>query len=211
MKILKDSSEIREARELLLQIMNAPASAPSAGVGSLSKGQTGVTPASAVPAIVAPPAAAVEMAPAFEQWVAVPASGGREREVRVTAVQEWSRGDRLQNILALFCEREGLTGALVTDSNGLPLAASSSVAASENLAAFSTVLGDVLTKASSYLGQDDASDVSLDINASQKVVLRRFDLEGRPCYLLVLCAAVCEPRRAMREAIPGIVSTLAVS
>jgi predicted regulator of Ras-like GTPase activity (Roadblock/LC7/MglB family) len=206
MKMLKDSSEVKEARELLLQIMNAPASAPSAGVGSLSNRLTDAAPASVVPAVVVTPSPAV-----VEQWVAVPASAGGEREAPASAVQQWSRGDRLQNILALFCEREGLTGALVTDSNGLPLAASSSVASSENLAAFSTVLGDVLTKASSYLGQDDASDVSLDINASQKVVLRRFDLEGRPCYLLVLCAAVCEPRRAMREAIPGIVSTLAVS
>jgi predicted regulator of Ras-like GTPase activity (Roadblock/LC7/MglB family) len=152
-----------------------------------------------------------EKAATVEQWVALPTSAADQSAAPNAAPEKWSRGDRLENILALLCEREEFTGALVTDSSGLPLAASSNVTASENLAAFSTVLGDALVKASSYLGQDDATDVSLDINARQKIVLRRFDLEGRPCYLLVLCDASCEPRRAMGAAIPGIVATLAAS
>jgi hypothetical protein len=224
MKILKDSSEVREARELLLRLMSEPPPAPAVGAGTAPQGQVSFTPVAPIISATTPPASPAVRPPealparreqerpaALEQWVALPAPAGAQGTAPTVAPEKWSRGDRLENILALLCERERFTGALVTDSSGLPLAASSNVAASENLAAFSTVLGDALVKASSYLGQDDASDVSLDINARQRIVLRRFDLEGRSCYLLVVCDASCEPRRAMGEAIPGIVATLAVS
>jgi predicted regulator of Ras-like GTPase activity (Roadblock/LC7/MglB family) len=220
MKTLKDSSELRETRELLLALMNEPGSDPTAAAGAAP--QKAVVAASDSPAVSAAASTVVrapEAAPAahepedapVEQWVALSAPGGDLPATPLVASPQSSRSDRLHNILALLCEREGFTGALVTDNSGLPLAASSAAAASENLAAFSTVLGDALVKASSYLGQDDATDVSLDINARQRIVLRRFALEGRPCYLLVLCTAGQEPRRAMAAAIPGIVSTLAVS
>jgi FPC/CPF motif-containing protein YcgG len=115
----------------------------------------------------------------------------------------------MQEILADLCAHEGFTGAMVTDSSGLPLAVSSSPVASDNLAAFATVLGDALTKAGSYLGQEDASSVSLDINDREKAVLHRFPFEGRPYYLLVLCLQHVEARRELERAIPEIVTTLA--
>jgi hypothetical protein len=228
MTILKDSSEIREARELLLQIMAEPASgrpdraalapqrkpepalvtaAPTASVAS----ETPAAPVEAV-AVDAPTAPGEpEGIGVVEDWVAVTESTVDQSQPPAHQTEESSRGKQLQGILATLCERAGLTGALITDNGGLAVAASSSLSATENLAAFSTVLGDVLHKAGSYLGQDDASDVSLDINATQKVVLRCFTLEERPFYLLVLCAAASDPREAMREAIPEIVAILAAA
>jgi predicted regulator of Ras-like GTPase activity (Roadblock/LC7/MglB family) len=202
LKILKDSSEIREACDLLRLIMAEPPAAqpPTADQPLPKPGEL----VAELPPEVSDDADAVVV----EQWVAVP---GDDLGGAMQLSSELSRGDRLQQVLVTLCAHEGLAGALITDGSGLPVATSSDLAGSENLAAFSTVLGDALHKAGSYLGQDDASDVALDINARQKVVLRRFALEGRTSYLLVLCATASDPRTAMREAIPEIVTILAVA
>jgi hypothetical protein len=246
MKMLKDCSEVREARELLLEIMREPAPAGAVRVAPLPHppAQIAVRPAGiedllppeadgpaledeagrVTPALEAEPEPLEHSTPSLPwppaepegsagiEQVALQSMGVSDQRESVGRVSEdSSRGDRLQSILTILCAREGLAGALLTDSSGLPLAASSSIGAHENLAAFSTVLGDALLKAGSYLGQDGASDVSLDINATQKVVLHRFDLEARPYYLLVLCDPDFEPRYGMRGVVPEILAILAVS
>jgi predicted regulator of Ras-like GTPase activity (Roadblock/LC7/MglB family) len=222
MTTLKDSSEIREARDLLLLIMGgpvlarparpqaAPPPAPAPPFPSLAV-STAATASVSAPSVLPAPLPEPEPMPVVEQWVAVPDAAVEQSPSEVQVSEARSRGNQLQDALARLCTRAGLGGALIADTSGLAVAASSQLAASENLAAFSTVLGDVLHKAGSYLGQEDATDVSIDINARQKVVLRRFALEGRPFYLLVLCDAGADPRAAMRDAVPEILSILAVT
>jgi predicted regulator of Ras-like GTPase activity (Roadblock/LC7/MglB family) len=261
MKMLKDCSEIREARDLLLRIMTTAPPAPA--VRAPSAGDIAPAAPSAAPVEVAemlldavPPDATQRLAPAQAAppvtepvppvgappvppvaWTPVepegPAGSSLEVEslvspphfaaveeptpIRPSALEEppqyvsASRGERLHAILSTLCDHEGYAGAMVTDASGLPLATSRNLEASESLAAFSTVLGDVLTKAASYLGHDDASHVTLDVGERQKVVLRRFFLEERAFYLVVICLRLLETHRALGRTIPQIVLTLTSS
>ena len=122
-----------------------------------------------------------------------------------------SRDERLHAVLSALCDSEGYAGAMVTDASGFPLSASRNLEAGDSLAALSTLLGDVLAKAGSYLGRDDASQVTLDVGARQKVVLRRFYLEERALYLVVTCLRVLETHHALDRTVPQIVLTLGSS
>jgi predicted regulator of Ras-like GTPase activity (Roadblock/LC7/MglB family) len=259
MKMLKDSSEIREARDLLLRIMAAPQasaartppapeSEPPAGDAALAgPGEpppeaaprdtstapipAQVAPAPPAPVAVPPPlppvwahaepehAEARSLALEVESLVSAPSPPVVEEQVPPRAPTpaaqpdyvSASRGERLHAVLSALCDSEGYAGAMVTDASGLPLATSRNLEASDSLAAFSSVLGDVLSKAASYLGHDDASHVTMDVGERQKVVLRRFFFEERGFYLVVICLRVLETHRALDRTVPQIVLTLGSS
>ncbi len=98
------------------------------------------------------------------------------------------RGDLLENTVVAMCKRGGFSGAVVADSDGLSLAVFNSPVDEDALAAFTVVLGDALEKAGKVLNQQDASYISMDINYTDKVVLRRFLLDDEsPFYMMVIC------------------------
>ncbi len=118
------------------------------------------------------------------------------------------RGDRLENLLFSMCRRGGFSGAVVSDRTGLPLAVYNSPVDGDTIAAFTSVLGDTLVKAGTFLGQHDAEYISMDINQMDKVVVRRFAFNGMEMFLMVLCPQEMDERAEMEVSIGQILSIL---
>ncbi len=118
------------------------------------------------------------------------------------------RGDRLENVLFAMCRRGGFTGAVVSDSTGLPLAVFNSPVENDRIAAFTSVLGDAMAKAGLFLEQHGAEYISMDINYEDKAVVRRFVYAGMEMYLMVLCAQSMDERAEVEMSIEQIVSIL---
>lgn len=131
---------------------------------------------------------------------AAPAAGG--------AGEGMYRGDKLANALYAMCTRGGFSGALIVDDNGLPLAVHNSPVPEEAIGAFAMVLGASLTKAGRLLGQHEADNVSIDINYTDKIVLRRFMIGETPGYLLVICPQEVDERGEVELSIDQIVQIL---
>ena len=120
---------------------------------------------------------------------AATAGGADDREQRLD--------DFYTGLLRDLCEQSDYHGAVLADEMGFPLAAYNCPINTEALAAFTSVLGDALEKAESILEQEDANNISLEINETDKVALRRFNALNTTYFLLVVC-----PRGA---AFPGLV------
>jgi predicted regulator of Ras-like GTPase activity (Roadblock/LC7/MglB family) len=118
------------------------------------------------------------------------------------------RGDRLEYALVSLCERGGLSGAVVADGQGLPLADYQSPVGGEVLAAFTSVLGGALERAGQLLGAQGADIISMDLNYTDKIVLRRFALEGEPYFLLVICSQDLDERTEVELSIDQITAIL---
>ncbi|MDI6795381.1 MAG: hypothetical protein QMD09_00460 [Desulfatibacillaceae bacterium] len=118
------------------------------------------------------------------------------------------RGDKLANALYAMCQRGGFSGALIVDDNGLPLAAHQSPVSEEAIGAFAIVLGTALAKAGKLLGQHNAENISIDINYTEKIVLRRFMMGQAPGYLLVICAQEVDERGEVELSIEQIAQIL---
>jgi len=118
------------------------------------------------------------------------------------------RGDRLENVLIAMCRRGGFSGAVVSDTTGLPLAVFNSPVDNERIAAFTSVLGGALDKAGLFLEQHGAEYISMDINYEDKVVVRRFFFGDLEMYLMVLCAQSMDERAEVEMSIQQIVSIL---
>lgn len=105
--------------------------------------------------------------------------------------------DFYTGLLRDLCEQSDYHGAVLADEMGFPLAAYNCPINTEALAAFTSVLGDALEKAESILEQEEANNISLEINGTDKVALRRFYALNSTYFLLVVC-----PQGA---AFPGLV------
>jgi len=115
------------------------------------------------------------------------------------------RGDLLENTVVAMCRRGGFNGAVVADSDGLSLAVFNSPVDEDALAAFTVVLGDALEKAGKVLNQQEASYISMDINYTDKVVLRRFLLnDDNPFYMMVICGQEVDERDEVELSIDQI-------
>jgi len=118
------------------------------------------------------------------------------------------RGDRLEYALASLCQRGGLIGAVVADGKGLPLADFQSPVGGDRLAAFTSVLGDALERAGQLLGAQGADVIAMDLNYTDKVVLRRFSLDQEPYFLLVVCSQDLDERAEVELSIEQITAIL---
>ena len=127
---------------------------------------------------------------------------------QVKAASEGFRGDRIDRTLEVMCKRGGLTGAVIADSNGLALAVYNSPVATNAIAAFTSVLGSALEKAGHLLNQSGADNISMDINYSDKVVLRRFNVQGLQYYLMVICPQNIDEREEIELSIEQIIAIL---
>lgn len=118
------------------------------------------------------------------------------------------KSDLFGNILGSMCAKGNYYGAIVADKMGLPLASYKSPVAVDLLAAYTTVLGDSLEKAGVLLEQPSANNISLDINDTDKFVMRRFFVLDNTYYLLVVCPQVADVIGEMELAVSQIISGL---
>ncbi|NIA04607.1 MAG: AAA family ATPase [Proteobacteria bacterium] len=95
--------------------------------------------------------------------------------------------DFYTNLLKELCEKSDYYGAVLADEMGFPLADYNCPISTDALAAFTSVLGDSLEKAESILEQEDANNITLEINESDKVALRRLNALNSTYFLLVIC------------------------
>jgi predicted regulator of Ras-like GTPase activity (Roadblock/LC7/MglB family) len=150
-----------------------------------------------------PAAATDEAAIARPSRLAAPASKRPQ-----AAMEGIYRGDKLSNALYAMCQRGGFSGALIVDDNGLPLAVHQSPVPEEAIGAFAIVLGTALAKAGKLLGQHNAENISIDINYTEKIVLRRFAMGQSPGYLLVICPQEVDERGEVELSIEQIAQIL---
>jgi len=107
-----------------------------------------------------------------------------------------------------MCQRASLIGAVVADDSGLPLALHNSPVQSEALAAFTSVLADALDTAGRLLGEHRADNISLDVNYTDKAVLRRFQVKGGRYSIMVICSQEIDPRSELELSIDQMRSIL---
>lgn len=94
--------------------------------------------------------------------------------------------DLLERSLSGMCKRGGFHGAVIADLDGLPIAVFNSPVNEDILAAYTTILGESLEKAASFLNQPDANNISIDINILDKMVLRKFTPYKTSYYMMVI-------------------------
>ena len=116
--------------------------------------------------------------------------------------------DVYEDILSSLCSKGNSYGAVVADKMGLPLASYQSPLSVDALAAYTTVLGDSIDKAYVILDQPNANNISLDINDTDKFVMRKFKVLDNTYYLLVVCPQVSDVLGEMEIAVSRIVSGL---
>jgi len=120
-----------------------------------------------------------------------------------------TRQDRLQASLTAMCERGGFLGAVVADASGLCLAAVTPPIAEEQLAAFSSMLGEAMVHAGNLFTSGMANNLSLDINYTDKLAVRRFLFGGVPFCLVVLCPQTCDERAEVELSVDELQRILA--
>ncbi|HIJ79799.1 MAG: ParA family protein [Desulfobulbaceae bacterium] len=116
--------------------------------------------------------------------------------------------DFLGGILKKMCGAGGFYGAIVADAMGFALADFNSPVAVDTLAAFSSVLGDVLAKAGGMLEQEKANNISMDMNDTDKIVLRSFVVHDSVFYLLAVCPQEVNAPGEMQAAVTAIIDVL---
>jgi len=114
------------------------------------------------------------------------------------------RSDRLNRTVESMCLRAGFTGAVVADSTGLPLASFQAPFGGDVLSALSSVLGEALDRIADYLQVGRLHNMTVDVGHTDKLVLRKFDMEGRWYYLVILCGQETEERSEMELSIEQV-------
>lgn len=128
---------------------------------------------------------------------------------RALVSSELYRGDQLENILVEMCRRAGFNGAVLADTDGLPLAIHNNPVGNEEISAFTTVLGMAMERAGSLLGEYDVNNISLDVNYTDKAVLRKFVVSDTPFFLMIICPQEVDERSEVELTINQITSILA--
>jgi hypothetical protein len=226
MKTPLDSSELAETAQLFGEIISAPArKAPPVPPAQAPQAQAPQAQAPQAQApVTGPPASEETSSPVVQQTpapvVAVPVPPVKaappiavppavsESTAPEAPEESAYRGDRLENTLAAMCKRGEFSSAVIADNSGLPLAAYNTPDKSDEIAAFATILGETLVKASTMLDQPNANNVSLDINYSDKAVLRRFMINEAPYYLFIICPQEMDERSEVELSVKQISSIL---
>jgi hypothetical protein len=114
----------------------------------------------------------------------------------------------LEEALVSMCKRGEFSGSVLADNNGLPLAVYNSPVKAEVLAAFTSVLGKSLSETSRLLDQPNANNISMDINYMDKIMLRKFLVEEKPYFLMVISPQHVDERSELELSINHISSIL---
>lgn len=118
------------------------------------------------------------------------------------------RSDQLERLLAFLCTRAGFHGALVADQWGLPVAVHEVPMAAEQVAAFTSVLGEALQQADRLLGYAGANHISMDVDFADKIVLHHLQVGGTGYYLLVFCRQDMEDRAEIELSLAQLAEVL---
>ena len=188
----------------------APVSAPMAAPVAPAPLAAETAPAAGAHPAGAPASAEAEIPVAALTAAGFPTapSPGAPLHILAEPPQLAYRGDRLEHVLASMCSRGGLSGAVVADGQGLPLADFQSPVGGDVLAAFTSVLGGALERAGLLLGAQGAENISMDLNYTDKVVLRRFAHDGEPYFIMVICSQDLDERSEVELSIEQITSIL---
>ncbi len=103
-------------------------------------------------------------------------------------------GDKLEKLLENLCLQSGFSSAVVADGKGLPISGFNTPVDIDILAAFSSVLGDIIDKVPYFLTQYEAGNISIDINYVDKAVVQKFLIEEESFYLLIICSQDIDER-----------------
>lgn len=103
-------------------------------------------------------------------------------------------GDQLETLLTNLCHQSGFQSAIVADNQGLPIGGYNTPTSIDSLAAFSSVMGSVIDRVPYFFDQSDANNVSIDINFMDKAVVRKFQIDDSPFFLLILCPQEIDER-----------------
>lgn len=177
-----DSPEVQKMMRILRGLAGVPEARPARG-GSPPPAVPVPRPPAALPPSSPPPAAALEAAPRF-------------------------REAQLERVLGGMCERGGFQWAVIADASGLPLAGYESPLGGERVAVAASVLGDALARVAGLLGQGRASSISLDVDDSDKVVVRQFRVGAAAFNLLVLCPRDVDQRSHLEVALSQVTTVL---
>jgi hypothetical protein len=101
----------------------------------------------------------------------------------------------IERELQAACRRLQATSAVVADVDGLAVASfGTATTAADSAPVTAAVLGDAVAHAARILGSSDEPQVTLRLSAAERLVLRRFEVGGRPFNLLLTFrAGVAEP------------------
>ena len=133
---------------------------------------------------------------------------GKSSVTDAVSEQPLYRGERLELLLGAMCKRGNLACAVVADSTGLPLADHLSPVGGNTLAAITSVFGSAIERSSELLNESIAGHIAMDINYTDKLVLRRFLVSGEPYFLLVICPQEADERVEMELTIEQIIAIL---
>jgi hypothetical protein len=195
--------------EEIAEAVMAEGSEPFASVGHKMAGPEAPAPEKAPDEEVVAVEEYKEDAPAMTPEAAEPDAGaGVEAEPAPAPERPRFRSEQLDLTIANMCKRGGFISSIVADADGYPLAAYNVPENREAVAALASVLGTALDRAAVMLRSPGANNLSFDINYSDKVVLRRFTVRGRPFSLLLICSQTIDERGEIELSIDNIVSIL---
>ncbi len=205
--LIHSSEELKESIALMRTLLGREVGGHDPGAGHVvSDAVVPGPPASPEPIFAADDSAAPGSGPG-------PRASGDTGEVSIEppeASEFLYRGDQLESCLHALCHRGGLSGAMIADDNGFAVAAYNSPVDNEIFAALASVLGQTIDKAGRFLGQEDANNISLDINYADKIVVRKFTVADSPFYLIIVCPQHIDERSEVELSIEQIKAILAI-
>lgn len=121
---------------------------------------------------------------------------------------ELPKGTKIEDSLVAICERGGFFGAVVAEMSELPVAVFRSHPGHQAVAAFLNAYSQMLPEAMSILRAARTFGYSLAINERDKAVVRRFDVNDIPHYLMVFCPKMTDERVEIESSISHIISII---
>ncbi len=209
--LIHSSEELKESIALMRALLGGEAAGDGQTTEHVVSAGSTVTPAAASPEPIF--AGAGSAGPAPGPAPRPPGTADAAADISIEppeASDSLYRGDQLESCLHALCNRGGLSGAMIADDNGFAVAAYNSPVDSEVFAALASVLGQTIDKAVFFLGQQDANNISLDVNYADKVVVRKFTVADSPFYLIIVCPQHIDERSEVELSIEQIKSILAI-
>jgi hypothetical protein len=161
------------------------ASAPAPDQAARPAPQEAVAAPAAPDQATAQAAAEPAAAPPGPEQDAAPAAWASSVSPAAWAGDPPSRTERLARVLEAVCLRLGLTGGLVAESGGVPLASVSTGPAGGAGTVPAALLGEALAQARGVLDATGEEEASLPLGDAERLVLRRFSAGGRAHDLLL--------------------------
>ena len=188
MTTLKDSSEIHEAARLFHELSKPVSKSPVLMLAPDEEGEEG----SGVNSVW------LKMTSVIETQGSARSGGGRHQD-----------SIRLEGSLMELCERGGFIGAVVAEHSEFPVAVFRSTPGHLAIAALFSAYSNMLPYAMPILKSRKISGLSVAVSQWDKAVVRRFDVNDTPHYLMVFCSKQTDERVEVESSISQIISILA--